>query len=127
MPRAKRLNLRVNRVPLAIAVALCVSLMFAMGHEVSAAPKPAQPKVGPCIADIEKFCPNVPMGDGRRIYCLAKHLNQLAPACRERVPILQRAFEFGKLQQERTKKYLAKQAAAEAKARSSSTPTPKPK
>jgi hypothetical protein len=72
------------------------------------------------------------MGDGRRIYCLAKHQRQLAPDCQKRVPILQAIFEQGKQQEEKTKKYLAKQAAAEAaaakaKAPSSSTPVSKPK
>jgi hypothetical protein len=66
----------------------------------------SHPQVGPCSADIARFCPKVPIGDGRRINCLADHLQKLAPDCKKRVPLLKKLFEFGKEQEAKTQQYL---------------------
>jgi hypothetical protein len=48
------------------------------------------------------------MGEGRRITCLGHHLAKLAPACRERVPVLLKMFEYGKQQHTKVEAYLKK-------------------
>ena len=35
----------------------------------------------PCAPDIEKFCPNVPIGEGRIQACLKEHESELSPEC----------------------------------------------
>jgi hypothetical protein len=77
-------------------------------------PAPPPGQNGPCVPDVQKFCPNVPIGEGRRIACLAKHQSQLAPLCQKRLPVLQAMFEYGQQQKKKTEEYLAKQAAEEA-------------
>jgi hypothetical protein len=119
--------------PSRLAAALFVSILFAADVAVANPPNAPPPgpgqHQGPCIPDLKKFCPNVPLGGGRRIACLAKHQSQLAPTCAKRVPVLQALFEFGKKQQERLKEVEAKEDAAEAaKAKvHPSPPTSKPK
>ena len=66
------------------------------------------------MADVHRFCKDVPIGNGRRIACLAKHQKELAPVCQKRVPALQQAFEFGQKQLQKTKEAIAKKKAAEA-------------
>ncbi len=108
-----------------LGVLLLLSSGIATAADKSAAPPAAQaagPR-GPCAADIDRFCSAVPFGNARRIACLEKHMPQLTPACRERVPKLRVLFEFGKKQQKLTEEYLAKQRAAEAK---KSTPAAQP-
>lgn len=36
-----------------------------------------------CMADKERYCPNVQPGEGRIINCLKAHQSELSPACRE--------------------------------------------
>jgi hypothetical protein len=38
-----------------------------------------------CAKDIEKFCANVTPGGGRLMKCLKPHLEELSPACREKL------------------------------------------
>ncbi len=38
-----------------------------------------------CAKDIEKFCPGVKPGGGRLIKCLKPHMDELTPACREKL------------------------------------------
>jgi len=79
-----------------------------------AAPPPPPPQhgraTGPCVSAVQKFCTNVPIGEGRRIACLAKHKSQLTPACKERLTILQGMFKYGQEQKAKTDAYLAKHA-----------------
>jgi len=103
------------------------------GSIASAADKPAAmvPATtmhkGPCYADVERFCHAVPFGNARRIACLEKHMAQLAPACRERVPKLRALFQFGQEQRRRVEAALAKQKAAEAAKASASAGQHTPK
>lgn len=39
---------------------------------------------GPCKADIEKFCKDVPKGGGAVMKCLKEHQSELSPACQEK-------------------------------------------
>jgi len=68
----------------------------------------------PCAADLKRFCSDVPYGNGRRVDCLARHENELAPACKPRVKMLQEMIAFGKKQHERTMAIIAKRDAEEA-------------
>ena len=43
----------------------------------------AEPKSGPCKADIEKFCKGVHPGKGGIMACLAKNEAALSPACKD--------------------------------------------
>jgi hypothetical protein len=94
---------------------LCGAAAFAAGAPASAPPKPQTMSQGPCMADVERFCSNVPFGKGRRLDCLARHSAQLTPVCRERVPRMQEMYKFGQEQLKATKAVLAKQNAATAK------------
>jgi hypothetical protein len=89
-----------------------VRALLASAAVAHAAPPPPQhgPATGPCASAVQKFCTDVPLGEGRRIACLAKHQSQLTPACKERVTILQRMFKYGQEQEARTNAYLAKHA-----------------
>jgi hypothetical protein len=49
----------------------------------------------PCVADIEKFCSKVPIGDGRIQTCLKEHEKELAPECAARHEGLEK--EMGRL------------------------------
>ncbi len=50
-----------------------------------------------CAPDIGKFCPDVVPGGGRLIKCLAPHLEELTPACKEKAgPILKKAEKLKK-------------------------------
>ena len=68
-----------------------------------------------CAELVDRYCTDVPIGQGRRIDCLNKHKAQLNPACRNRLAVMQQLFVFGKEQRKKTDAFLAKQAAAEAK------------
>jgi hypothetical protein len=98
----------------AVLLVLCTPA-FAAGEPASAPPAP-QAKKGPCLADVDRFCSKVPMGNGRRIACLAKHQKQLTPSCHKALPVIQAMFEFGQEQHRKTQEYLAKQAKQEAAA-----------
>lgn len=93
-----------------------------------AAADQAQPKQagGPCMADLARFCPEVPIGEGRRIACLAKHRSDLASACKSRLTVMEKVHAYGVEQVRRTKEYLAKQAAEEAKKKAAPPPAKKP-
>ena len=39
----------------------------------------------PCMAEIEKYCKDIPPGKGELILCLSGHRQDLAPVCREKV------------------------------------------
>ena len=65
---------------------------------------------------VEKFCPDVPVGFGRRLACLAKHKAQLTPACRDRLALMQAMFEQGQQSIKKTEAYLEKHDPEEAKA-----------
>ena len=96
------------------ARALCIFILFALDAAVANSPPPVpQPGKGPCIADLEKFCPKVPIGEGRRIICLEKHQSQLAPMCAKRVPAMRKMFNMGQESKRRTEEYLAKKDAEE--------------
>ena len=90
---------------------------------LSAAAAPAQPAPqnspaphrAACAEFVDRYCKDVPIGQGRRIDCLNKHKAQLNSACRARLAIMQQLFAFGKEQRKKTDAFLAKQAAAEAK------------
>lgn len=41
----------------------------------------AQPQMGACRPDVEKFCSGVEPGGGRIIECLREHKAQLSPDC----------------------------------------------
>lgn len=69
--------------------AVTIAVLFLSGGASfagnAAAPPPA-PHAGPahfpCAADNARFCATVPMGNGRRVLCLARHEAELAPACK---------------------------------------------
>lgn len=47
----------------------------------------------PCKADFEKFCSNVPKGEGRRIKCFKEHETELSPACQAKMKNMQDKLE----------------------------------
>jgi len=49
----------------------------------------------PCLADIEKYCVDVPTGGGRIQACLEKHAHELSPECAARHENLEK--EMGRL------------------------------
>ena len=94
------------------ALSVLASLVAASAF---AADNKAPPKVDhPCVVYADRFCSNVPYGEGRRIVCLESHKSELSPACRKRVAILRMLFDYGKKQRELTAAAVAKQQAAEA-------------
>jgi hypothetical protein len=92
-----------------IAIVSTVLILWGAAAFAEPAPAPPKPQRAPCMADIGRFCSNVPFGNGHRIACLAKHQKQLAPACQERLPRMQAMFEFGEKQKKATEAYFAKQ------------------
>ncbi|OGR60750.1 MAG: hypothetical protein A2X36_02635 [Elusimicrobia bacterium GWA2_69_24] len=63
---------------------LCAILTFTAAG-AAAAPKGAQDKDADCKADVEKFCKDVPLGEGRVAQCLNGHEAGLSEPCRKRV------------------------------------------
>ena len=48
-----------------------------------AQPAPDNPVLTACKGDIERFCSNVPVGQGRVKACMKSHLTQLSEPCKE--------------------------------------------
>ncbi|HCU23822.1 MAG TPA: hypothetical protein DF383_02300 [Deltaproteobacteria bacterium] len=40
---------------------------------------------GACAKDAEKYCPNVPPGEGRIKKCLSEHVDKLSDACKTNI------------------------------------------
>ena len=78
----------------------------------------------PCVAEVQKFCSDVPLGNGGRIACLEQHNAQLSPVCRERTKALRAMFDFGQAQHRKTMVLVAKQH-AEAADKKKSAPSSK--
>jgi hypothetical protein len=66
---------RMLRITIAVAAVLISSSAMAQG--LTAAQRDA------CGGDFEKFCKGTTPGGGRIIACLAKHNDQLTPACQK--------------------------------------------
>jgi hypothetical protein len=81
---------------------------------------------GPCVADAQRFCSDVPYGNGRRVDCLARHEKDLAPACKPRVKLLQAMIAYGKKQHERTMATIARMEAEAAKQKAAAAKKPVP-
>ena len=104
------------------------ALLLSVVAVSAASPPPLPPaKVNqkpPCAAEVQKFCSDVPLGDGRRIACLERHSAELTPACRERTKTLRAMFDFGQVQHRKTMAIVAKQH-AEAADKKKSAPNSK--
>ncbi|HSP96156.1 MAG TPA: cysteine rich repeat-containing protein [Candidatus Dormibacteraeota bacterium] len=62
------------------AMALAVTLSLAC-----VIPALAAQSKSPCAAEIEQFCKDVPIGEGRILDCLIQHSDQLSDECRAHV------------------------------------------
>jgi hypothetical protein len=51
----------------------------------------------PCMTEIEKFCKDVPPGEGGIVPCLRAHDNDLSASCREKVKEVVQRLEQAKL------------------------------
>jgi hypothetical protein len=47
--------------------------------------KAADAQVFPCMEEIEKYCKDVPLGEGRILLCLSGHDKELSAVCRSKV------------------------------------------
>jgi hypothetical protein len=74
-----------RRASSSIAVfVLSVVLAGAAGAETprTETTRPKEPAVGPCNADLARFCKGVERGGGKIRTCLLSHASDLAPECR---------------------------------------------
>jgi hypothetical protein len=79
--------------PNRLAFGLLVLAMAAAGPPAFAAdPEPADVGVtgGPCRADADRLCKDVPAGGGGRARCLREHRDQVSPECRAQLEPAQR-------------------------------------
>jgi hypothetical protein len=79
---------RLAVTSLVLAVALATSPSPAAASD----PAPADVGVtgGPCRADVERLCSDVPAGGGGRARCLREHRDQVSPECRAQLEPAQR-------------------------------------
>jgi hypothetical protein len=91
-----------------------VSLLFLCGITMALADGAQKaPQQHPCRPFFERYCNNVPMGEGRRIKCLNSHRTQLTPICRNNLDAALAVYAYGLKQQKLAQQYLAKQAEKE--------------
>ena len=112
-------------------VAVCLLLLLGATSAVAAGnPPPAQPThlpPHPCLADIQHFCKAVKSGDGRKYYCLDKHLTELQPACHKMISALDTLYaEMAARHHETVAKLLADSYARHDSGLSVSVPVGKP-
>ena len=97
-------------------IVLSCAAAFAGGNAAPAPSAKAQPaRGGACAADVERFCNDVPFGEGRRLACLARHEAQLAPACRPWLKTMQAMFAQAQKQLQLNRTIEAKKKAEDAK------------
>jgi hypothetical protein len=87
----KESSMPPSRVPVAIPILVAV-LAWTPGPASAADPAPADAGVtsGPCRADVERLCSDVPAGGGGRARCLREHSDQVSPECRAQLEPAQR-------------------------------------
>lgn len=75
----------------ALATVLGLAAVMPVYAEDSAAP--AAKVTGPCHADFEKFCKDVPKGRGKRINCLKAHKGEVSAECSTHMEEKKRRFD----------------------------------
>jgi cysteine rich repeat protein len=69
------------------SVSLALGLWLLAAGALAQTPAPKGPKEmsGPCMADVQKLCADVPGGHGEVMHCLMEHEANLSPACKEKM------------------------------------------
>lgn len=68
---------------LALMLALGAPVALAQGQGQGPHAQEAKAILGACKQDIEKYCSQVPPGEGRIKACMKQHLHQLSEPCKE--------------------------------------------
>jgi hypothetical protein len=72
----------VRRACLTVFISIVTALLWTVPAVTAWAA--ATERQGPCAADVEKYCKDIPPGQGRLMNCLKEHEKDLSPACKEK-------------------------------------------